>query len=76
MAAWTLEEAQTKLQQWLDADSSVAKQKSVTIGDRTITHENASEIRKNISFWRNEVELIERAALGKSPFQNIRTRFV
>lgn len=76
MAAWTLEEAQDKLNEWLDAESRIAKGQSLADGDKSIRYADASEITRKISFWRNEVDRLEKSAAGKSPFQNIRTRFV
>ena len=76
LAAWTLEAARAKLSEWLDAESRIAKGLVVEIGDRRIRHVDADEVRRQIAFWRNEVDRLERLEEGKTPFQFVRTRFL
>ena len=56
MAGYTLEQAQQQLQLWLDADATVATRQSYSVGGRTLTSANASEITSKIQFWSGEVE--------------------
>ena len=48
--------AQTRLDEWLAADSAVAGGQSYSIGGRSMTRAHAAEIRKNIDFWAKWVQ--------------------
>lgn len=52
----TLERAKTHLNAWLDAELAVSAAQSYTIGSRTLTRANISEIRKQIEFWQNKYD--------------------
>ena len=63
--AWvTIEEAQENLRMWLDAEKAVATGQSYTIGKRSLTRANLSDIRERINFWRNEVASLESGSQG------------
>lgn len=47
----TLADAQEQLQLWLNASKALANHKQATIGQRTITHADASEVTKMIGYW-------------------------
>lgn len=65
MAGITLEQAQTKLTLWLEADDLVATGQGYSIEGRSLTRADAEEIRENITFWDNKVkELTENAGGG------------
>jgi len=53
--ALTLAQAQTSLDLWVTASESLAKGKEVSMGDRTLTHANAEEVVKMITFWERKV---------------------
>lgn len=57
---WTLEEAQEHLKAWMEAEKSVAQAQSYTIGSRSLTRANVSEIRSQIQFWRREITILQR----------------
>ncbi|WZL14726.1 head-tail adaptor [Vibrio phage vB_VpaM_XM1] len=57
--SWTLQEAQQMLQTWIDAEKAVATGQSYKIGSRSLQRVNLSEIRKQINFWRNEIDRIK-----------------
>lgn len=51
----TLEQAKTHLTAWLDASLAVSTAQSYSIGSRTLTRANISEIQKQINYWENKV---------------------
>lgn len=59
MAGVTLEIAKKHLDAWLTAELEVTTHQSYTIGSRSLTKANLSEIRKQIQFWENEVARLE-----------------
>lgn len=59
-----LETARTHLKAWLDAELKVTGGQSYSIGSRSLTYANISEIRKQIDYWRNQVANLEVLALG------------
>lgn len=59
MASWTLEEAQSRLSMWLEAEEAVSTGQSYKVGSRAVTRANLKEIADRIKFWRNEVMRLE-----------------
>lgn len=59
MAGVTLEIAKKHLDAWLTAELEVTTHQSYTIGSRSLTKANLSDIRKQIQFWENEVARLE-----------------
>ena len=59
MAGVTLEIAKKHLDAWLTAELEVTTHQSYTIGSRSLTKANLSEIRKQIQFWENDVARLE-----------------
>lgn len=55
MSEITLEIAEKHLNAWLEAELQVTTNQSYTIGTRSLTRANLSEIRKQIEFWGNKV---------------------
>ena len=55
----SLEIAKKHLDAWLNAELEVTTLQSDTIGSRSLTRANLSEIRKEIEFWTNEVARLE-----------------
>jgi len=51
--------ANEQLDLWLSADRAVSNAQSYTIGNRTLTRVNASEIRKNIDYWQGKIDSLE-----------------
>lgn len=66
MASITLEQAQSKLATWMAADDALALGQNYTIDQgnvrRVITRADAAEIRKNIDYWRREVERLSKGS--------------
>ncbi len=59
MPAITLEIAKEHLDIWLEAEKAVALGQSYTIGSRSLTRANLSEIRKSIQYWKDIVTDLE-----------------
>ena len=59
MSGITKEMAQEHLNLWLEAEKAVATGQSYTIGRRSLTRPDLSEIRRQIAFWRGEIARIE-----------------
>ena len=55
----SLEVAKKHLDAWLTAELEVTTHQSYTIGSRSLTKANLSEIRKEIEYWTNEVARLE-----------------
>lgn len=51
----TLDRAKKHLEAWLDAELSVSSGQSYSIGSRSLTRANLTEIRKQIDYWQNKV---------------------
>ena len=51
MTGITLETAQKHLDAWLEAEMQVTNAQSYTIGSRTLTKANLTEIRNAIEYW-------------------------
>lgn len=63
MPGITLAQAETKLAEWLAADSAVASGQSYTIAGRSLTRAHASEIRSGIIFWDAQVKKLTRGGI-------------
>ena len=57
-------DAQLRLQLWLDAEEAVSKGQAYSIGDRSLTRANLSDIRAQINYWQRQVEGFRAKALG------------
>ena len=60
MAGIDLAMAESKLNGWLEADAALQSSQSYSIGTRTLTRADASEIRENIEYWNNWVTKLSR----------------
>lgn len=56
MAGITLAQAEAKLTLWMDANDAVARNQSFSVGGRTLTRANLSEILRQIEFWDAKVK--------------------
>lgn len=54
-----------KLDEYLTAESKVLNSQSYSIGGRTLTHANLSEIQKGIELWASRLDAAERAEAGR-----------
>lgn len=55
----TLAIAKKHLEAWLMAELEVTTHQSYTIGSRSLTKANLSEIRKQVEFWQTQVARLE-----------------
>ena len=55
----SLEIEKKHLDAWLTAELEVTTHQSYTIGSRSLTKANLSEIRQQIEYWRNQVARLE-----------------
>ena len=60
MAGIALQQAETQLALWLDADAKVAQRQSWQHQGRTYTAADAGEIRQNIEFWDKQCKRLDR----------------
>lgn len=68
MAAWTLPEAKDFLQAWLNCELAIAKNQSYEVNGKTFVKANAAHIRKQVQYWKSQVESLEQAQKnGKGP---------
>lgn len=65
MAGITVDQAQARLDAWLDADAAVSANQAYSINGRSLTRANASEIRANIDYWNNKVQELTAVASGR-----------
>lgn len=65
MAGITLETAQKHLDAWLEAEMAITTGQSYTIGSRTLTRANLTEIRNTIDYWNKKVDTLENLKCGK-----------
>lgn len=63
MPGLTLAQAEQHLNEWLSADSAVAKGQAYSLGGRTLTRADAAEIRENIRYWQGWVDKLSRGAI-------------
>lgn len=68
----TLERAKIHLEAWLDAELAISTGQSYTIGSRSLTRANLSEVRKQIDYWRNKVAELEITVSGRKVHRNKR----
>lgn len=61
---WTLSEARDMLRLWMDAYKACASSQSYTIGSRSLSRANLSEIKDQIEYWRNEIAALEAGTGG------------
>ncbi|MDF2596798.1 MAG: hypothetical protein K0R69_3139 [Clostridia bacterium] len=59
MSAWTLEQAKQHLKAWMDAELKVTIGQSYKLGSRELNRANLYQIREQIKFWKNQVDVLE-----------------
>lgn len=65
MAAITLETAKRHLDMWLEAETQVAINQSYSIGGKSFTRANLSEIRSQVKYWSDKVEELQNIAKNR-----------
>lgn len=61
MAGITKEQAEAKLQTWLEAEEKIASGQGYSIGDRRLTRADLYTVRGEIEYWNNKVKELEAA---------------
>ena len=61
----TLEIAEKRLSEWLDAEAALNHVGSYQIGERTLTYRNLKEVRESIDYWQSKVNSIRRGGSFK-----------
>lgn len=61
MAGITLEQAEAKLQTWMEAEEKIARGQGYSIGDRRLTRADLYTVRGEIEYWNNKVKELETA---------------
>lgn len=55
----TLEIAEKRLSEWLDAEAALNHVGSYQIGERTLTYRNLKEVRESIDYWQAKVNSLK-----------------
>lgn len=63
MAGITKEQAEAKLQTWMEAEEKIASGQGYSIGDRRLTRADLCTVRGEIEYWNNKVKELEVAEL-------------
>ena len=63
MAGITKEQAEAKLQTWMEAEEKIASGQGFSIGDRRLTRADLYTVRGEIEYWNNKVKELEVAEL-------------
>tara|TARA_Y100000310_G_scaffold342185_1_gene444179 strand:+ start:1853 stop:2068 length:216 start_codon:yes stop_codon:yes gene_type:complete len=63
MAGITLSNAETQLSQWLDALTAISTSQSYSIGGRSLTRANLSDVEKQVEFWDKKVKNLSRGGI-------------
>lgn len=61
MAGITKEQAEVKLQTWMEAEEKIASGQGYSIGDRRLTRADLYTVRGEIEYWNNKVKELEAA---------------
>lgn len=61
----TLEIAEKRLNEWLDAEAALNHVGSYQIGERTLTYRDLKEVRESIDYWQSKVNSIRRGGSFK-----------
>ena len=59
MAGITKEQAEAKLQTWMEAEEKIASGQGYSIGDRRLTRADLYTVRGEIEYWDNKVKELE-----------------
>lgn len=65
MAGITLEQAQERLQDYLDAEAKVLTNQSYSLQGRSLTRANLGEIREGIKVWDERCKQLENRSRGR-----------
>ena len=63
MAGITKEQAEAKLQTWMEAEEKIASGQGYSIGDRHLPRADLYTVRGEIEYWDNKVKELEVAEL-------------
>lgn len=71
MSAITLEQAQSHLASWMQADEAVSQGQKYSIGGRQLDRVDASQITEKIKFWTKQCERLQGGRNGGLRVQRI-----
>lgn len=61
----TLEIAEKRLSEWLEAEAALNHVGSYQIGERTLTYRDLKEVRESIDYWQSKVNSLKRGGSFK-----------
>ena len=61
----TLEIAEKRLNEWLEAETALNHVGSYQIGERTLTYRDLKEVRESIDYWQSKVNSLKRGGSFK-----------
>jgi len=74
MAGITLEQAEARLQQYLDAEAKALAKQSYTIDGRSLSYADLGEIREGIKTWDERCKTLEASSSGRSRARTVVAR--
>lgn len=70
--AFSVEQCNSRLQMWLEAEEAIATGQSYTIDNRRLDRANLAQVRDQIKFWKKELANAQATAKGRSRRRTIR----
>ena len=61
----TLEIAEKRLSEWLEAEAKLCHISTYQIGERTLTYRDLKEVRESIDYWQSKVNSLKRGGAFK-----------
>lgn len=70
--AFSVEQCNSRLQMWLEAEKAIATGQSYTIDNRRLDRANLAQVREQIKFWQKELAKAESLSKGRSRRRTVR----
>lgn len=70
--AFSVEQCNSRLQMWLEAETAIATGQSYTIDNRRLDRANLAQVREQIKFWQKELAKAESVSNGHSRRRTVR----
>ncbi|UYB50372.1 DUF6148 family protein (plasmid) [Lysinibacillus capsici] len=70
--AFSVEQCNSRLQMWLEAETAIATGQSYTIDNRRLDRANLAQVREQIKFWQKELAKAESLSKGRSRRRTVR----
>lgn len=71
MAGITLAQAQTKLDEYLAAESKILAGQKVELDGRALTRADLAQVQKGVELWDSRVKVLAAAAAGRSRMRTV-----